>query len=189
MNILAAIDKALAKAPVNTVAKVYEHLAGQDPAGAVTEAEFQGLRAAEAEWQRGFDATTIYTEEGARKRYSEQFANGKDHLDVATRTRGLESMISENAAKQEAAKAAMRKASCQAADIASAVKARLLPIAERALKARRDAEQAEAEEFGLATVHSALTTALAEFINLLRVQSIGTSGHAPRAMLRFINLK
>ena len=131
---------------------------------------------------------TTYSESNAKVRYGAQFANGADHTDEKVRTRGLESFVSENAAKMAACRSAMGEASMAAAKLVNTINARLLPIAEQVLAERQKNEKAEAEKYGLAIVPSALSTALAGFVNSLRVAHIGDSGHKPSDMSALITL-
>jgi tRNA A37 threonylcarbamoyladenosine modification protein TsaB len=173
MNLMDTLTSALTGQPAKrTPTLVYEYLAAQDASAAVSKTEAREFAAAKKKWQTGFHGTTVYTEAGARTRYNAQFSDGKDHADVTVRTRGLESLVSENAAKILVCKSAMFAASGEACTVINAVHARVLPAAAKVLAAREKAESEEAAKFNLVCVPSALTGALKQFANSLKGERV-----------------
>jgi hypothetical protein len=188
-KIAAAIDKALeAKPKLNTTDLIFAAVVEFDPSAAPPKDDVAALKRAQSKWERAFKAD--YSERAAKVKWSEHLADSKlDHLDPATRTRGMESLISEYASKQLVAKSKMGEASIEAAKVANTLVKRLAPAAERWLKQRIEAERAEAQRFGLEPIPSAVTSALKDFVNRLKGPPFqGYSGYPPSSFCFFLNL-
>jgi hypothetical protein len=181
-KLIQAVDRAIAGGPKpNTPALLFAAVVELDPLAALTKEELAALRAADAKWKKAFKATSDFSEYAAKQKWSAHLADAKlDHLDVQTRTRGLESLISEFHSKQLVAKSAMGAADMDKNTIAQKVAPRVASAAAKLLAAREQSEQADADRFGLACVPSAPTVALKNFVNGLR--------SSPAYLLHFVNL-
>jgi hypothetical protein len=188
MNILSTLTEAITgKPPEATDTLIYEHVTKLHPAAALTKAEHRAFSAAQRKWKHGFDGTCQFTEQSARARFFNQFHNATDHTDPETRTRGLESCVSEYAGKALASKAEMADGSMDAAKVLNAFFPRLAPAAESVLATREAAEKTEADAFGLAFTPTPLTAALRQFLNSIKGRTvIGSTGGKPSDMCHFI---
>ena len=182
-----AIDVLAVKKPKNTTRLLFELACQTDSAAQLTKTELAGLKSAQAKWKAAFEATTTFSEPAAKMRWSQHLADGSlDHLSATTRTRSLESLVTEYASKMLVAKSNMGTASCDGAKIINVVFPRIASVAERLLTTRQEAERGECEGFGLAPELSPVTRALAVFVNLLKSPSVGGSGNPPVQMAPFI---